>query len=201
MNGCVALLERIAQLFLFWEKATAAASNTAYTCSNFRKIRVLCLALPLSRHENFRHPDMNQNYKNHVRYYAPHHFVFLPLSAAFTVATAIKSGKSRRKKLLWGALSGAGFLVTYLGLMTRQHYALELQDRIVRLEMRLRYYQLTGKRLEPLENTLGFGRIAALRFASDEELPALLDRALNERLSADEIKKAITNWQADTMRV
>ncbi len=145
---------------------------------------------------------MPQNYKNHVRYYAPHHFVFLPLSAAFTIATAVKAGKSRRKKqLLWGAVSAAGFLATYLGLMTRQHYALELQDRIVRLEMRLRYYQLTGKRLEPFENPLGFSRIAALRFASDEQLPALLDRSIEERLSADEIKKAVTDWQADTMRV
>lgn len=144
---------------------------------------------------------MGQNYKNHVRYYAPHHFVFLPLSAAFTIATAIKSRKSGRNRLLWAALSGAGILTTYLGLMTRQHYALELQDRIVRLEMRLRYYQLTGKRLEEVEDELGFGRIAALRFASDDQLPTLLERALEEDLDAEEIKKAITHWQGDHMRV
>lgn len=144
---------------------------------------------------------MNQSYQNHTRYYPPHHFVFLPLSAAFTIATAVKAKKSRRKSLLWAAISGAGFLVTYLGIMTRQHHSLELQDRIVRLEMRLRYYQLTGKRLEEVEDTLGFGRIAALRFASDEQLSNLLDRALEERLSADEIKKAVTSWKADKMRV
>ncbi len=144
---------------------------------------------------------MSQSYKNHVRYYAPHHFVFLPLSAAFTIATAVKARKSSRNNLLWAAVSGAGFLATYLGVMTRQHYALELQDRIVRLEMRLRYYQLTGERLEPFESTLGFGRLAALRFAPDDQLPSLLVRTLEERLSADEIKKAISDWQADTMRV
>lgn len=144
---------------------------------------------------------MSQSYKNHVRYYAPHHFVFLPLSAAFTIATAVKAGKSRRKNLLWAAISGIGFLTTYLGIMTRQHYALELQDRVVRLEMRLRYYQLTGKRLEAVEDALGFGRIAALRFATDAQLPSLLDRALTENLSADAIKKEVANWQADTMRV
>ncbi len=144
---------------------------------------------------------MRQSYKNHVRYYAPHHFVFLPLSAAFTVAAAVKAGKTRRNKWIWTALAGAGFLTTYLAVMTRQHHSLEVQDRVVRLEMRLRYYQLTGKRLETVEEALGFGRIAALRFASDAQLPTLLDRALEENLSADEIKKAVTDWQADDMRV
>ncbi|RYD53508.1 MAG: hypothetical protein EOP52_05070 [Sphingobacteriales bacterium] len=144
---------------------------------------------------------MEQNYEHHVRYYAPHHFVYLPLSMAFTIATAVKARKTTRNKLLWAAVSGAGLLATYLGVMTRQHYALELQDRIVRLEMRLRYYQLTGKRLEPLEAALGFGRIAALRFASDNQLPELLNQALENRLNADEIKRAVENWQVDDRRV
>lgn len=144
---------------------------------------------------------MKQDYKNHVRIYGPHHLGFLPASIAFTIATAVKAGKSRRNGLLWGAVSGLGFLTTYLGIMTRQHYALTLQDRIVRLEMRLRYYQLTGNRLEPLEEAMGFKRIAALRFASDEQLTSLIDRVFAEGIDAEEIKRAITNWQADDMRV
>ena len=66
--------------------------------------------------------------------------------------------------------------------------------------MRLRYFELTGKRLEEIESQLGLGRVCALRFASDAELPALVQRALAENLSADEIKKAVKNWQADDMR-
>jgi len=85
--------------------------------------------------------------------------------------------------------------------MLRQHYALGNQNRIVRLEMRLRYYQLTQKRFEPLEQQLSFSQIAALRFASDEELPDLVLRAVNESLSPNDIKKAIKNWTPDYMRV
>jgi hypothetical protein len=93
------------------------------------------------------------------------------------------------------------FLVTWLSFMMRQHYALIPQNRIIRLEMRLRYFQLYGKRFEPLEAKLRFRQIAALRFASDEELPALLERTLEENLSPNSIKKLITDWQPDHMRV
>ncbi|MEO6834043.1 MAG: DUF6526 family protein, partial [Chitinophagaceae bacterium] len=64
-----------------------------------------------------------------------------------------------------------------------------------------RYFQLSGKRLEPMEEKLGFSRIAALRFAPDEELEALVTAALAQNLSADDIKKQIKNWLPDEMRV
>lgn len=85
--------------------------------------------------------------------------------------------------------------------MMRQHYALTCQNRTVRLEMRLRYYQLTNQRLEPIEQRLTFGQLAALRFASDEELEPLLQRTLTEGLTPDQIKKSIKNWIPDNMRV
>lgn len=85
--------------------------------------------------------------------------------------------------------------------MLRQHYALTVQNRVVRLEMRLRYYQLTHTRFEEIEPRLSFGQIAALRFASDDELPALTNRALQEQLSPDAIKRSIKNWLPDEMRV
>jgi hypothetical protein len=71
----------------------------------------------------------------------------------------------------------------------------------VRLELRFRYYVITGKRLEPLEPNLSFGQIAALRFASDEELAALVERALKENLSPQQIKISIVHWLPDHMRV
>lgn len=98
-------------------------------------------------------------------------------------------------------MSAVVFLIVYLSLMVRQHYALGNQDRTVRLEMRLRYYILTGKRLEEIEQQLGFKQIAALRFAPDEELPGLTDKAVKENLSPDEIKRHIINWLPDKMRV
>ncbi len=67
--------------------------------------------------------------------------------------------------------------------------------------MRLRYYQLTQKRLEDIEPRLSFSQLAALRFASDEELPGLIEKTLHDGLSADMIKKSVTNWMPDDMRV
>ena len=85
--------------------------------------------------------------------------------------------------------------------MLRQHYALTLQNRLVRLEMRHKYSMLTGKDFEPLEAKLSFGQIAALRFASDEELVPLVARTIKENLSPKTIKESIVNWKPDLMRV
>jgi hypothetical protein len=76
-------------------------------------------------------------------------------------------------------------------------YTVRLQNRIVRVEMMLRLERL-GRGAAFRELTMG--QLAALRFASDAELPALLDRALAEDLSSDQIKRAVTNWQADYFR-
>lgn len=142
-----------------------------------------------------------QSYKNHIRFYPPHHFIFLPAVFVLTVVSGICIFKYHDQWLIWTAITIVFFLLGYLAFMFRQHYSLMLQDRVVRLELRLRYYQLTGQRLEVIENRLTFGQLAALRFASDEELPELLLRALKENLSSNDIKKSIRNWQADDMRV
>ena len=85
--------------------------------------------------------------------------------------------------------------------MLRQHYALGNQDRIVRLEFRLRYFELFGKPADSTEKLLSFSQIAALRFADDAEFKILLEKAVSQNMDAGEIKKAILNWQADNMRV
>ena len=85
--------------------------------------------------------------------------------------------------------------------MLRQHYALSNQDRIVRLEFRLRYFELFNKRSKEMEEKLSFSQLAAFRFSDNAQFPGLLDRAIKENIIADEIKKAIQNWQADNWRV
>ena len=92
-------------------------------------------------------------------------------------------------------------LVAWLSFMLRQHYGMRLQDRLVLLELRYRYFVVTGERFEPLEKRLSFGQNAALRFASDRELPALARRAVDEKLSGTDIKKAVTDWKADNGRI
>ena len=67
--------------------------------------------------------------------------------------------------------------------------------------MRMRYFEMTGKAFSEKENQLTQGQIIALRFAGNDEFLQLLDRAISEKLSATEIKLAITDWKADEKRV
>ncbi|MGH9236646.1 MAG: DUF6526 family protein [Vicinamibacterales bacterium] len=76
-------------------------------------------------------------------------------------------------------------------------FALRLQNRIIRLEMRVRLARF-GR--EHDLHKLVMRQIVALRFASDAELPALLDRAIAENLPADAIKRAVRDWQGDHFR-
>lgn len=143
----------------------------------------------------------DQNYKNHVRYYPPHHFVFYPIVLILTGLCVYFSIQHPEQQLIWLMMGGIILLVAWVSFMLRQHYALMNQDRIVRLEMRLRYYVLTKKRLEEVEHKLSLAQILALRFASDAELPDLVQQAIDKKLSPDQIKQAIKNWQPDYMRV
>jgi hypothetical protein len=72
------------------------------------------------------------------------------------------------------------------------------QNRVIRAEENLRYYVLTGKLLPA---GIRMGQVIALRFAPDEELEALVNRAVNENLSPTDIKKAIKNWKGDYHRI
>lgn len=143
----------------------------------------------------------SQNYKNHKKYYTPHHFVLLPLLLILFVFGIWKSFTKEEEQLTWILFSVLIFLQLYIAIMLRQHYALGNQNRIVRLEFRQRYFEIYGLRSDDVVEKLKFDQIAALRFAYDEEFKILLERALKENLSGDEIKKAITRWRPDHNRV
>jgi len=142
-----------------------------------------------------------QQYKNHVRYFPAHHFFFYPailLLLGISIYFSLNAGETAA---IWIFLSVLTALVGFLSYLLRQHYALTVQNRVVRLELRFRYYLLTQQRFELIESQLTRSQLYALRFASDEELPYLVMRAMNENLSGDEIKKAIVHWIPDHMRV
>ena len=143
----------------------------------------------------------NQNYDNHKKFYPPHHFIYLPLLFVLQVIGIKNVFTDEPNQLIWILFSVVIFLFIYLALMVRQHYALGNQNRIVRLEFKLRYFELFGKRSDEVESKLSFDQIASLRFAYDDEFKLLLDKAIEKKISGDEIKKSITNWKPDHNRV
>ncbi|MEN2413279.1 DUF6526 family protein [Flavobacterium mesophilum] len=141
-----------------------------------------------------------QTYYNHIRFYIPHHFIYYPVLIFFLICS-IYFACTTNDTLIWSFIS-VGFIFLFcLAFMLRQHYALILQNRIVRLELRYRYFTLTGKRLEEFEYKLTDDQIFALRFAPDNEFLPLLEDALKNNLPGDSIKKAIVHWKADYNRV
>jgi len=142
-----------------------------------------------------------QNFKNHARYYTTHHFIFYPLLLIAIWGSVRAYNHHPEQSEVWIAIIAIFIFIGWTSFMMRQHYALGNQNRIIRLELRFRYYVLTGKRLELLEPNLSFSQLAALRFASDSELASLVERTLRENLSALQIKRSIVNWSPDHMRV
>lgn len=141
-----------------------------------------------------------QTYYNHIRFYTPHHFVYYPVLTLF-LAFSVYFAFTTNECLIWSFISAVFVFLFFLAYMLRQHYGLILQNRIVRLEMRYRYFTLTGKRLEEFEHKLTDDQIFALRFAPDDEFLPLLEDALKNNLTGDAIKKAIVHWRADYNRV
>lgn len=130
-----------------------------------------------------------------------HHFVYYPIVLSGVVLCGYQAYTHSENRVMWIAFGVTFYLLTWLSYMMRQHYALTLQDRTVRLELRLRYYILTQKRFEEWEKRLSPGQIKALRFAPDDEFLNLLQRAADEKLSPGQIKRAIRHWDGDYMRV
>ncbi len=140
-----------------------------------------------------------QNYQNHVRWNVFVHFVISPLLAILVVwalVCVITEFDWYRVQFL--LLTVAVLLVS----LASRTQALTVQNRIIRLEERLRYRELLPAELAERAINLPVGKMIALRFASDEELPGLMERVLNGELkTGKEIKLAVQNWRADHLRV
>jgi hypothetical protein len=144
-----------------------------------------------------------QNFKNHSRYYPFHHFVITPLTLIYlgwTFVNLVQSIKSDEGIALQ-VYHMIGAVILFLLPLLARIYALKNQDRIIRIEMRQRYFELTGHSFRDKEKRLRLSQIIALRFASDEELLPLMEKAIEEKLRAKRIKQLIKNWQEDKRRV
>jgi hypothetical protein len=139
-----------------------------------------------------------QSYANHTRFDPPFHFVLLPLALAAIVLSIIALvQRPSLRSALWVVLAiGLAMAATRARI-----YALKVQDRVIRLEERLRLAMLLPEAARPRIPELTESQLVALRFASDAELPALAMRALNEGLTNKQIKSSIQSWRADYFRV
>ena len=139
-----------------------------------------------------------QTYANHSRLDPPFHIVQGPLGMIAVILSLILFFRSPSlASVLWLILA-VGFL---MGTFRMRIYALKVQDRVIRLEERLRLAMLLPESAKPRIGELTERQLIALRFASDAELPALAMRALDEGLSNKQIKSAIQNWRGDYFRV
>lgn len=139
-----------------------------------------------------------QSFKNHTRWDPPFHFFLAPVILA-TFIFAVKDAWAYPNGMtLWLVLLS---IALFIWLLRTRTYALGVQNRLIRLEERLRMEKLLPMELTPRFDELSIGQIIALRFASNEELSGLVRRALDERLNPKEIKAAIQNWRPDHMRI
>jgi hypothetical protein len=139
-----------------------------------------------------------QNFSNHKRLDPLFHFFILPVFA-ITVIVAIVH--LVRRPGLHSAWLVVFIIAALFAVFKIRLYALKVQDRVIRLEERLRLASLLDTALRPRIAEFTESQLVALRFASDAELPALAARALNEKLSALDIKKAVQQWRPDYWRV
>ena len=141
-----------------------------------------------------------QNYSNHVRFDPPWHFFIAPaflINLIVSIAATVYYWHQHAALGLWWVFMS---LVALMEVGRARMHSMVVQDRVIRLEEKLRYLQVLSPAEVAASETLTLRQIIALRFASDAELSSLVNRALNEKLTSKQIKQAITNWRSDTLR-
>ena len=140
----------------------------------------------------------SQNLSNHARFVPLYHYFTVVGSLLLLIGAIVNLVKSSEENLYDASLLVFGSLLLILTAFYARVFALKAQDRAIMAEEKFRHYIVTGK---TLSNKLTPRQIIGLRFASDEELAALAEKAVSENLSEKAIKKSIKSWKADTYRV
>jgi Family of unknown function (DUF6526) len=139
-----------------------------------------------------------QVYANHVKWDPSFHFFLVPVAAINVIVAIVYVIRFPSLASGWLLVLSLAFFVT-IGRM--RAYGVGVQDRVIRLEERLRLSQVLQEPLRSRIDELSDKQLVALRFASDKELAALVQRALEEKLALGDIKKAVTSWRPDYSRI
>jgi hypothetical protein len=138
-----------------------------------------------------------QKYSNHRQLVPLYHLLTFAAMATLLFGSIYYLLRNNDKSDLLPFLFFLMVLTTISVSFHCRSFALKAQDRAIRAEENLRYFILTGKRLN---QDISLYQIIALRFASDEEFVSLTERAIEQNLKPDEIKRLIKNWRPDYHR-
>lgn len=143
--------------------------------------------------------DRPQSYATHRRVNPVQQGVVMPILLVNLVALTVAAAQAPSWPTILGAVTAFALLLFAIG--TRS-MCVTLQDRIIRVEQGLRLERLLPDPLRARIDELTLPHLIALRFASDRELPGLVERTLSGELAtADAIKRAVSDWRADRLRV
>lgn len=149
--------------------------------------------------------DQPQTYANHGRLHPIFHFVVLPLLLINLIVSIVwlihVSGLGPTWDVVLASMDVVLAVVFLILAFLVRSNPVKVQDRVIRLEEQLRLYALLPEPLRHRIPELTEDQLIGLRFAPDEELPALAERAWTEKLSRKDIKKAINNWRPDNWRL
>jgi uncharacterized protein DUF6526 len=140
-----------------------------------------------------------QNFANHAKVVPPFHYFVVPVLILNFVWSIVRLVHTWFKfDALVGLLTAAALVLL---MFLARLFALRVQDRVIRLEERLRMNRLLPEALKPRIEEFTPGQLIALRFASDTELPALANKVLNENLAdVKAIKRLVQHWRPDHLR-
>jgi hypothetical protein len=140
-----------------------------------------------------------QNLGNHMRIVPIFHFFAVPVIVANFIWSLVRL---RTLEFTFAGIFGVIFAAALVVLVFEARlFALAVQDRVIRLEERLRYAQVLSADLQARTSELTVNQIVSLRFASDAELSALMRKVLDEEVTARKpIKQQIKRWRPDYMR-
>jgi hypothetical protein len=142
--------------------------------------------------------DRVQNYSNHRRFFPLFHFTAVPLIVIYLAYQVYSLTRAPSLAIAANVVLGVGLVCA---LLASRLMALSVQNRVIRLEMQVRHARLLGPAGQEAFDALTVRQLVALRFASDAELPSLVQRVRsNELMTSKSVKLAIRDCRADVLR-